>query len=201
MPVTLSKREVEALLEKIDPRYRLVAGLLYGCGLRLRECVELRVQCVNLDAMLLTVHAGKGHKDRTVPLPQKLGEALAGQIDAVRRRHQEDIHAGFAGTFLPKQLENKYKNAAREFVWQWLFPAATLTNVAAGDGRGEKRRFHIHDSHVQAAVKRAAEVAGITKRVTPHILRHTFASHLRPAGYDLPTIQKLPGHTGISGRR
>ncbi len=197
VPVTLSKREVEVLLEKIDPRYRLVAGLLYGCGLRLRECVELRVQCVNLDAMLLTVHDGKGQKDRSVPLPQKLREALAGQIDVVRRRHQEDLHAGYAGTFLPKQLEKKYRNAAREFVWQWLFPAATLTTVTAGNGSVEKRRFHIHDSHVQAAVKRAAEAAGIMKRVTPHILRHTFASHLLLAGYDLPTIQKLLGHENI----
>jgi site-specific recombinase XerD len=108
--------------------------------------------------------------------------------------HEEDSAARYGGTFLPRQLEKKYRNAAREFIWQWFFPAATLTRVA---GSGEKKRYHLHDSHVQNAVKRAASKAGVTKRVSPHTFRHTFASHLLLAGHDLATIQKLLGHSDI----
>lgn len=108
--------------------------------------------------------------------------------------HRADLAAGYAGTFLPGQLEKKYKNAAREFRWQWFFPATTLTKVADST---EKRRYHLHDSHVQAAVKRATEAAGVAKRVSPHTFRHTFASHLLLAGYDLPTIQRLVGHGDV----
>lgn len=194
VPVTLSKGEVDALLATIEPPYRLVAALLYGCGLRLTECLELRVQCINLDARLLTVHDGKGKKDRSVPLPVVLLPAIRDQLEAVRRLHQADLAAGYAGVFLPGQLEKKYRNAAREFVWQWYFPAVRLTEDTSSGGR---KRYHLHQSHVQAAVKRAAEAAGIPKRVTPHGLRHTYASHLLMANYDLQTIQKLLGHGDV----
>ena len=192
VPVVLSRGEVDEVLGSLEGPYRLVGKLLYGCGLRLTECLELRVQCLNLDAMLLTVHDGKGQKDRTVPLPKRVLPEIRDQMKLVRRVHEEDQAAGYAGTFLPRQLGRKYKNAAREFIWQWFFPAANLTKVAGAD---EMRRYHLHDSHVQAAVKKAA--AGIPKRVSPHTFRHTFASHLLLANYDIQTIQMLLGHSDV----
>ena len=139
MPVVLSRAEVEAVLERLPAPYRLVGALLYGCGLRLSECLELRIHCFNVDSGLLTVHDGKGLKDRTVPLPARMLPEIREQIEAVRRVHKEDLAVGYAGVFLPRQLDKKYRNAAREFIWQWFFPAATLTSVS---GSGEKRRYH-----------------------------------------------------------
>jgi integrase len=121
-------------LERLPAPYRLVGALLYGCGLPLSECLELRIHCFNLDSGLLTVHDGKGQKDRTVPLPARMMPEIREQIEAVRRVH-EDLAVGYAGVFLPRQLDTKYRNAAREFIWQWFFPAATLTSVP---GSGEK---------------------------------------------------------------
>jgi integron integrase len=194
VPVVLSRRETDSILGQLQPPYRLVALLLYGCGLRLAECVNLRIQCFNLDSMLLTIHDGKGQKDRTVPLPARILPEIHTQFDLVRRLHAQDLAAGYTGTFLPRQLEKKYKNAAREFIWQWFFPAPTLTFVPH---LRELRRYHLHESHVQGAVKQAAARAAIPKRVSPHTFRHTFASHLLLANYDLQTIQKLLGHTDI----
>src|SRR5436190_10015860 len=127
VPVVLSHRETQAILGQLDRPYRLVGLLLYGCGLRLAECVNLRVQCFNLDAMLLTVHDGKGQKDRTVPVPSRALPEIREQLNTIRRLHADDLAAGYAGVFLPRQLEKKYRNAAREFIWQWFFPAANLT--------------------------------------------------------------------------
>jgi integron integrase len=194
VPTVLSRGEVEAVLEGLEPPFRLVGMLLYGCGLRLAECLELRVHCLDFDAMLLIVHDGKGQKDRSVPLPAQAVPQLRAQLEAVRQLHQSDVAAGYAGVFLPRQLEAKYKRAPREFIWQWLFPAMSLTSIA---GTGERRRYHLHDSQVQKAVKEAATKAAIPKRVSPHTFRHTFASHLLLAGYDLPTIQRLLGHSNI----
>jgi integron integrase len=194
VPVVLSHAETGAILGALRPPYRLVGLLLYGCGLRLTECVNLRVQCFNLDSLLLTVHDGKGQKDRTVPLPARALPEIRQQMEFVGRLHAQDLAAGYAGSFLPRQLEKKYKNAAKEFIWQWFFPAPTLTFVPK---LREQRRYHLHESHVQGAVKEAAVRAAIPKRVSPHTFRHTFASHLLLADYDLQTIQKLLGHSDI----
>ena len=142
------------------------------------ECVNLRIQCFNLDSMLLTVHDGKGQKDRTVPLPARALREIREQMDFVRRLHAQDLAAGYAGTFLPRQLEKKYKNAAKEFIWQWFFPASTLTVIPK---LGEQRRYHLHESHVQGAVKQAAARAGIPKRVSPHIFRQNAECRKMPS--------------------
>lgn len=194
IPVVLSREEVDLIFDHLDDPVDLVAKLLYGCGLRLFECLNLRVQCFNFDAGVLTVHDGKGQKDRTVPLPQTLIPALNKQLRKVADLHEADLKANFAGVFLPNQLSHKYKNAAKEFIWQWFFPQPSLTLVTETE---EYKRYHLHESIVQKAIKRAVNDAKITKRATAHTLRHSFASHLLEANYDIRTIQELLGHSDV----
>ena len=195
IPVVLSRGEVDAVTAELEPPYDLIVRLLYGCGLRISECTELRVHCFNLAEKLLTVHDGKGQKDRTVPLPELLMPELRDHLDMLRELHRRDLATeGYAGVFLPRQYEKKAKHAAREFVWQWFFPAPRLTRVS---GTKEYRRYHVQRSHVHKAIKRAAGKAALTKRVTAHTFRHSFASHLLQANYDIVTIQKLLGHSSV----
>jgi integron integrase len=194
IPVVLSRREVDQLLAALSYPYDLVARLLYGCGLRLFECLQLRVQDLNLEMMVVTIHDGKGKKDRTVPLAQALRTEIELQLEMVAHVHQEDLSRGYAGTFLPTALGSKYKNAAKELAWQWLFPAKTLTVVP---GAGEHRRFHLHDAQVQRAIKDAVRQSGLRKRASAHTLRHSYASHLLQAHYDIRTIQELLGHSDV----
>ena len=194
IPVVLSREEIDKILIYLSPPYDLVVKLLYGCGLRLSECLNLRVHCFNFDTSVLTVHDGKGKKDRTVPLPQTIAPDLRTHLESVRDLHQQDMNRDYGGVFLPNALEEKYKNAPKEIVWQWFFPAIQLTYVEKAD---EYRRYHLHETHVQKAVRQAARTACIAKRVSPHTFRHTFASHLLQANFDIRTIQELLGHSDV----
>ncbi len=195
IPVVLSRREIDLILAELDAPYKLLVQLLYGCGLRLSEGLNLRVQDLNFDLGILTVHRGKGQKDRTLPLPKTLYSELEKQVDLVRNRLRKDLqNTDYHGVFLPNLLEQKYKNASKSLAWQWLFPAIKLTPIPE---TGENRRFHLHDTHVQRAIHTALQNAMLTKRASAHSFRHSFASHLLQANVDICTIQELLGHSDI----
>ena len=196
IPVVLSRAEIDAILAQLSPPYTLIVKLLYGCGLRLFECLNLRIHCLNFDARIVTVHDGKGQKDRAVPMPQAIVPELLAHIEQLKTQHQQErARNAVAGVFLPHALEQKYPRAAKEWVWQWLFPAIELTRLPTAPN--EFRRFHLHESHAQKAIKTAVELACINKRASAHSFRHAFASHLLQANYDIRTIQQLLGHSDL----
>nr|WP_320012417.1 integron integrase [uncultured Desulfobulbus sp.] len=194
IPVVLERAEVDQVIAEMVHPYSLVVKLLYGCGLRLFECLQLRIQCFNFGAGVLTIHDGKGKKDRTVPIPETLAAELQEQIVRVGELHQQDLESGYDGVFLFDALDLKYPNAAKELIWQWVFPANSLTQVKE---TRELRRYHLHPSLVQKAIRAAVQRAKIPKRVTAHTFRHSFASHLLQANYDIRTIQELLGHANV----
>ena len=194
IPVVLSRAEIDTVIKRLFSPYDLVVQMLYGCGLRLFECLNLRLHCLNFDEAIITVHDGKGKKDRTVPMPRTLIPALNGQMEAVKRLHEQDLKDGFDGVFMPGALNRKWRTAAQELIWQWVFPAKTLTLVPEAN---ERRRYHLHETHVQKALRRTVRSAGIPKRVTAHTFRHSFASHLLRANFDIRTIQQLLGHSDV----
>ena len=193
VPVVLSRDEVQEVLARLGHPYQLIAKLQYGCGLRCFEAVKVRVKDFNFDTGLLTIK-GKGGKSRAVPLPNRIIPELLAQITFVKKLHADDLAAGYDGVFLEDQLEKKFPNAAREFQWQWLFPQESLTVITSSK---EKRRYHVHDPRFQDAIYLAVKRAQLTKRVTTHTLRHSFATHLLQANYDIRTIQEMLGHTDV----
>ncbi len=195
LPVVLSREEVTCLLRHLSGVSRLMASLLYGSGLRLMECCCLRVKDVDFDRREITVRDGKGQKDRVTMLPAGLSAPLAAQIERVRRQHEEDLGSGAGSVELPGALDRKYPRAAWELSWQWVFPA---TRTYHHRDTGRRRRHHLHESVLQRAVREAALRAGIRRPATCHALRHSFATHLLEAGYDIRTIQELLGHREVS---
>jgi integron integrase len=195
LPVVLSRDEVARLLSHLHGPAWLMASLMYGAGLRLLECAELRVKDLNLDRGELTVRDGKGGKDRVTMLPATLTQPLAAHLSRVKEQHDADLAAGRGAVALPGTLRAKYPNAPREWAWQWVFPA---TRFYIDVETRERRRHHLHESVVQRSVKDAVRAAGIPRPATCHSLRHSFATHLLEAGYDIRTIQELLGHRDVS---
>ncbi len=194
LPVVLTREEARRVLNAMSGTPKLVAQLLYGSGLRLMEALRLRVQDLDLERLQILVRDGKGFKDRVTLLPRTLTEPLRRQLDHVRVLYERDLREGYAGVSLPYAIARKYPNAAREWSWQYVFPAPRLSR----DPRtGRRLRHHLHESAVQRAVRRAARTAGIAKRVTPHTFRHSFATHLLEDGYDIRTVQELLGHKDL----
>ncbi len=165
-----------------------------GRGLRLFECLKLRVQNFNFEESILSIQDGKGKKSRTVPIPKTITPQLLEQLETVRKLHDSDLKEGYSGAFLDNQIEKKYPKAAKDFIWQWFFPQQLLTPVPA---KKELRRYHLHETHVQGALYEAVRRARLTKRATTHTFRHSFATHLLQANYDIRTIQTLLGHQDL----
>lgn len=194
LPTVLSRREVGALLRQFSHPVDLVAQLLYGSGLRLLECLRLRAKDLDFDRCVLTVRQGKGDRDRQTLLPEPLHGVLRRHLEVVRRQWTRDLDHGAGYVELPNALAAKLRGAQRSWPWQWVFPA---TRTYVDPASGFARRHHLHETVVQRDFGAATRAAGIPKRVTPHTLRHSFATHLLETGYDIRTIQTLLGHKDV----
>ncbi|HIJ95781.1 MAG TPA: integron integrase [Desulfuromonadales bacterium] len=193
IPAVLSRVEIDAIIGHLSQPFSLVVKLLFGCGLRQFECLQLRVRDFNFDAGKLTIH-GKGKKDRTVPIPESILPELQAQMRKIGELHDQDLAAGYDGVFLDDAVEKKYPKAPKEFIHQWFFPQKNLTLVREN---GQRRRWHLHESELQEALYPAVRKAKIPKKVTSHIFRHSFATHLLQAGYDIRVIQTMLGHSSL----
>ncbi|MCH8875733.1 MAG: integron integrase [Chloroflexi bacterium] len=195
LPTVMTKQEVRNVIGRMTGKNQVMAKLLYGSGLRLMECVRLRVQDLDFGQRQIIVREGKGGKDRATVLPDSLIDPLKRHLRHVKLVHEDDIADGHGGVYLPNALETKYPNAHREWIWQYVFPAAKLSMDPRG---GVLRRHHADPSGLQRAVKKAARSTGIEKRVSCHTFRHSFATHLLENGYDIRTVQELLGHKHVS---
>jgi integron integrase len=194
LPVVLARREVNAVLKHLTGVPLLVASLMYGAGLRLLECLRLRVKDIDFQYNQITVRSGKGDKDRVSMLPGTIKEALRQHLLTVKLIHQQDLNRGFGNVYLPHGLERKFPSASRQFGWQYVFPAHDISR----DPRSKQlRRHHLSESKIQRDVKDAVRKSGITKHATCHTFRHSFATHLLEDGYDIRTVQELLGHKDV----
>ena len=193
-PVVFTQKEVKAVINQLSGMNWIMANLLYGAGLRLGECLQLRVKDIDFEYNQITVRDSKGNKDRITVLPQIVKQPLREHLKTVKKLHEKDLKDGFGSVYLPYALERKYPNAGKEFGWQFVFPA---TQISTDPRTGIRRRHHIYETVLQKAVKQAVRKAGITKQGSCHTFRHSFATHLLQSGTDIRTVQDLMGHKDV----
>jgi len=193
LPVVLSRAEVRAVLAKLSGERWVIAALLYGAGLRLKECLELRLKDIDFERGQIIVRGGKGDRDRATVLPKAVVKPLKEHLSEVQRLFEQDREVGDVRATMPKGLERKYPNASREWGWQFVFPSSNVIE----DATGRRRRHHVHRSSVQRSVRDAVRRSGVPKQASCHTFRHSFATHLLESGYDIRTVQKLLGHKDV----
>lgn len=195
LPVVFAPVEAKAVLAHLEGVNWIMASLLYGAGLRLMECIRLRVKDIDFYYNQIVVRDGKGNKDRVTLLPESLNVPLQQHLEKAQVIYQKDLAEGFGSVYLPNALSKKYKNADKEWIWQYVFPAS---KISTDPRTGVKRRHHIHESVLQRAVKKAVRMSGVAKQGSCHTFRHSFATHLLEGGYDIRTVQELLGHKDVS---